>query len=96
MFIMVIPQACIVINGQLIAAAEEERFRRIKHWAGFPIEAIKYSIKATPDLLMEGLKEKILNIQEFEIFIRELVVENRLSSVVAELYLMEGKRYVED
>jgi carbamoyltransferase len=37
--------ACIVIDGQLVAAAEEERFRRIKHWAGFPSEAIKYCLK---------------------------------------------------
>jgi len=36
--------ACIVIDGKLIAAAEEERFRRIKHWAGFPTEAIKYCL----------------------------------------------------
>jgi len=36
--------ACIVKDGQLIAAAEEERFRRIKHWAGFPSEAIKYCL----------------------------------------------------
>jgi carbamoyltransferase len=36
--------ACIVIDGQLIAAAEEERFRRVKHWAGFPTEAIKYCV----------------------------------------------------
>ncbi len=28
--------ACIVIDGQLIAAVEEERFMRIKHWLGFP------------------------------------------------------------
>jgi predicted NodU family carbamoyl transferase len=28
----------------LIAAAEEERFRRIKHWAGFPSEAIRYCL----------------------------------------------------
>ena len=28
--------ACIVVDGKLVAAAEEERFRRIKHWAGFP------------------------------------------------------------
>ena len=33
--------ACIVRDGKLIAAAEEERFRRIKHWAGFPSEAIR-------------------------------------------------------
>src|SRR5262249_59310143 len=28
----------------MIAAAEEERFRRIKHWAGFPIHAISYCL----------------------------------------------------
>ena len=32
--------ACIYKDGVLIAATEEERFRRIKHWAGFPSEAI--------------------------------------------------------
>lgn len=37
--------ACIVKNGKLIAAAEEERFRRIKHWAGFPSESIRYCLK---------------------------------------------------
>ncbi|MEW6215294.1 MAG: hypothetical protein AB1478_08880 [Nitrospirota bacterium] len=57
--------------------------------------SLGFSVRATPDLLMEGLKETILNITEFEVFIRGLVIENRLSSVVAELYLMEGKRYVE-
>lgn len=37
--------ACIVKDGQIIAAAEEERFRRVKHWAGFPEEAIRYCLK---------------------------------------------------
>jgi len=36
--------ACILIDGILVAAVEEERFRRIKHWAGFPINAIQYCI----------------------------------------------------
>ena len=36
--------ACLVRDGELIAAAEEERFRRIKHWAGFPAEAIRYCL----------------------------------------------------
>ncbi len=30
----------------MLAAAEEERFRRIKHWAGFPSEAIRYCLEA--------------------------------------------------
>lgn len=37
--------ACIIKDGQLIAAVEEERLRRIKHWAGFPSEAIRYCLK---------------------------------------------------
>ncbi len=37
--------ACLVRDGQLVAAAEEERFRRIKHWAGFPSEAIRYCLR---------------------------------------------------
>ena len=36
--------ACLVRDGRLVAAAEEERFRRIKHWAGLPTEAIKYCL----------------------------------------------------
>lgn len=36
--------ACLVRDGELLAAAEEERFRRIKHWAGFPAEAIRYCL----------------------------------------------------
>jgi carbamoyltransferase len=36
--------ACLVQDGKLLAAAEEERFRRIKHWAGFPSEAIRYCL----------------------------------------------------
>ena len=38
--------ACLLVDGQLVAAAEEERFRRIKHWAGFPAEAIWYCLQA--------------------------------------------------
>ncbi len=37
--------ACLVKEGQLLAAAEEERFRRVKHWAGFPSEAISYCLE---------------------------------------------------
>lgn len=33
--------ACILKDGVLISAVEEERFTRIKHWAGFPINSIK-------------------------------------------------------
>lgn len=37
--------ACIVKDGNVLVALEEERIRRVKHWAGFPIEAIKYCLQ---------------------------------------------------
>jgi carbamoyltransferase len=37
--------AAIFKDGVLIAATEEERFRRIKHWAGFPSLAIEFCLK---------------------------------------------------
>ena len=36
--------ACIMKNGEIIFAIEEERINRIKHWAGFPIQSIKYCL----------------------------------------------------
>ena len=33
--------ACIIINGKLVSAIEEERINRIKHYVGYPIAAIK-------------------------------------------------------
>lgn len=37
--------AALIVDGCLIAAAEEERFRRIKHYALFPHRAIEYCLK---------------------------------------------------
>jgi carbamoyltransferase len=37
--------AAIFVNGQLVAAIEEERFKRVKHWAGFPLLAIEFCLQ---------------------------------------------------
>ena len=37
--------ACILRDNKIIAAVEEERFTRIKHSAGFPINSISYCLK---------------------------------------------------
>jgi carbamoyltransferase len=34
--------ACLISDGQLVAAVEEERFSRIKYQAGFPIQSIRF------------------------------------------------------
>jgi carbamoyltransferase len=36
--------ACLLRDGELVAAAEEERFNRIKYAAGFPSQAIRYCL----------------------------------------------------
>ena len=36
--------ACLIKDGELIAAVEEERFERVKYWAGFPVHSIKYCL----------------------------------------------------
>ena len=37
--------ACIIVDGKLEAAIEEERFIRIKHYAGFPFNSIDFCLK---------------------------------------------------
>ena len=36
--------ACLVCDGEIVAAAQEERFTRVKHDPGFPANAIKYCL----------------------------------------------------
>jgi len=37
--------ACLIINDKIIAAIEEERFVRIKHYAGLPINSIQFCLE---------------------------------------------------
>ncbi|TAK86028.1 MAG: carbamoyltransferase [Betaproteobacteria bacterium] len=37
--------ACLLDGGILVAASEEERYRRVKHWAGFPSQAIQACLR---------------------------------------------------
>jgi carbamoyltransferase len=37
--------AAAVVDGRFVAGVEEERFRRIKHWAGFPEQALRYCLE---------------------------------------------------
>jgi carbamoyltransferase len=47
--------ACMLVDGELVAAAQEERFTRKKHDADFPLHAIRYC-----------LKEAKLNVQDID------------------------------
>ncbi len=36
--------AAAVVDGRFVAGVEEERFRRVKHWAGFPEQALRWCV----------------------------------------------------
>jgi carbamoyltransferase len=56
--------AALVLNGKIVAAAQEERFSRIKHDSAFPSRAIEYCLKegglSTDDLDYVGFYDKPL------------------------------------
>jgi len=37
--------AAILVDNEIVAAVEEERFNRQKHWSGFPLESIKFCLE---------------------------------------------------
>ena len=37
--------AALIRDGELIAAAEEDRFYRLKHWSGFRAQAVAYCLR---------------------------------------------------
>src|SRR5580692_265363 len=45
--------AAIFKDGKMIAATEEERFRRVKHWAGFPSMAVEFCLREAGITLSE-------------------------------------------
>jgi carbamoyltransferase len=56
--------ACLVEDGRIVAAAQEERFTRKKHDAGFPSRAVEYCLReagiTTKELDLVGFYEKPL------------------------------------
>jgi carbamoyltransferase len=56
--------ACLVRDGEIVAAAQEERFTRVKHDPNFPINAVRYCLQeggiAAKDLHCIGFYDKPL------------------------------------
>ncbi|MGI8617900.1 MAG: carbamoyltransferase N-terminal domain-containing protein, partial [Gemmatimonadaceae bacterium] len=56
--------AALVVDGRIVAAAQEERFTRKKHDAGFPVHAIEFCLRqggiAAEELDYVGFYEKPL------------------------------------
>ncbi|MFM7393010.1 MAG: carbamoyltransferase [Cyanobium sp.] len=52
--------ASLIRDGEILGAVEEERFRRIKHWAGFPSQAIAWCL-ADAGLRLEDVDHIAIN-----------------------------------
>jgi carbamoyltransferase len=101
--------ACIVRDGVLLAAAEEERFRRIKHWAGFPSHAIAYCLaEAKVDLgdvtcvavnrsgranFFRKLAYVLTRRPSPRLLLSRLQNRKQVTSIAAELDVLPGRRF---
>ena len=47
--------AAAVVDGRFVAGVEEERFRRVKHWAGFPEHALRWCAAEADGGGLEGV-----------------------------------------
>ena len=78
----------------MVAAAEEERFRRIKHWAGFPSEAIAFCLQqqslslAEIDVIAINTDPKAARAKK----VRYAVSGKASFSLLREKLLVRGKR----
>jgi len=64
--------ACLVIDGKLISAVAEERFKREKHWSGLPIESIDYCLKEA-NLSIDDIDYIAVNRNPRANFLRKLI-----------------------
>jgi len=101
--------ACIVRDGKLLAAAEEERFRRIKHWAGFPSQAIQYCLsEAEVDLgevthvavnrnsranLLRKLSYVALHRPSMRLLFKRLRNRQQMAGIAKELRMLLGRPF---
>lgn len=64
--------ACIVVDGKIISAIEEERFERIKHFGGFPLNSIKFCLKNS-NYSMEDIDCIVVNFKNSHNLKRKLI-----------------------
>ena len=89
--------ACLIKDGEIIAAIEEERYTRDKHWAGFPTNSILFCLnqanltiydvdfittaKEPKANLFSKIKYSIKNTLDFKFIYNRIVNLSRFSSL---------------
>ena len=69
--------AALIRDGKLVAAAEEERFRRVKHWAGFPSAGDRLLSCAKPGVALTDVDHVAVNQDSRANLLRKLAYSGR-------------------
>jgi carbamoyltransferase len=72
--------ACLLRDGEIIAAAQEERFTRKKHDFSFPSNAINYCLEAGI-IIKSKFFPKFISRTLWDFFIRPLLITPALKSI---------------
>lgn len=54
--------------------------------------SFQWKVLSSPEILLLALKKGVLEIDEYRFDIRNLVLENRMSSELSEFYILEGEK----
>jgi carbamoyltransferase len=75
--------ACILIDGKIVFAIEEERINRIKHWSGLPILSIKECLKKQ-GLTLNDINQVAINTDPWSNFLSKIkfIILNRVENDV--------------
>jgi carbamoyltransferase len=66
--------AAAVVDGCFVAGVEEERFRRVKHWAGFPEQALRWCAAEANGGSLEGVAALAVSRQPRAYLLRKAVL----------------------
>jgi predicted NodU family carbamoyl transferase len=82
--------ACLVDNGNIVSAVQEERFTRIKYDSSFPLKSIDYCLKNS-NLTIED-NEKLNNLKEIDQQRSSIPAVTHLDYLVLENYVLDKKK----
>ena len=78
--------AALIIDGKIIAAAQEERFSRKKHDARYPFHAVEYILKEFFDFVRERKKYWLFPILIVLVLFGILIVLSQGSAIAPFIY----------